>query len=143
MATWHGLQVPHLTPGTSRWRPPPRHRVARIAAGADHHFRAIQMPYSVMPPGCPHAASQEVSGKLISALEAARELGLTASPARPWVKDMPSMSRSWSNCGNLPGDAAACPMLRLAASTPGLGKRVDWNARTAHVDEGWRLPGCR
>jgi aryl-alcohol dehydrogenase-like predicted oxidoreductase/nucleoside-diphosphate-sugar epimerase len=134
LATWYGLHVP---PSDKRHLSLARAvEIARSRAGADHHFRAVQMPYSAVHPAARTSASQEVNGRLVSAFEAARELGLYC------------FTSASVGQGHSPGEAlvqqlrATCPalrphgaMLRLAASTPGIGTALVGMREVTHVNE--------
>jgi aryl-alcohol dehydrogenase-like predicted oxidoreductase len=72
-ATWNGFRVF------------PAHRshlslselvgAAREVGGADHHFRAIQLPVNLAMTEAVRAPTQQLDGKALSLLDAARELG--------------------------------------------------------------------
>jgi aryl-alcohol dehydrogenase-like predicted oxidoreductase len=76
-ATWTGLRVPHTSKGHLSLQE--LVTIARDIAGDDHHFRAVQMPINLGMPEGIRLATQAVgkSAKLLPALDAAAELGLS------------------------------------------------------------------
>jgi aryl-alcohol dehydrogenase-like predicted oxidoreductase len=76
-ATWAGLRVPPTSKGHLSLQE--LVTIAREIAGDDHHFRAVQMPINLGMPEAIRLATQTVgkSDKLVPALDAAAELGLS------------------------------------------------------------------
>ncbi|HEY2374840.1 MAG TPA: aldo/keto reductase [Gemmatimonadaceae bacterium] len=77
-ATWQALRV---APGSkSHLSLQDLQMIAREVAGEGNHFRAVQLPVNLAMPEAFREATQEIGNKrtLVPALEAARELGLTA-----------------------------------------------------------------
>lgn len=76
-ATWAGLRVPPSSKGHLSLQE--LVTIARDIAGDDHHFRAVQMPINLGMPEAIRLPTQTVgkSDKLVPALDAAAELGLS------------------------------------------------------------------
>src|SRR5437899_5949187 len=75
-ATWNGFRQPpesreHLSLAELV-------REAEAVAGTGHHFKVIQLPYNLAMPEAYEHPTQEVDGERVSALEAARRLGVAA-----------------------------------------------------------------
>lgn len=51
-------------------------RLAEEVGGRNHHFRALQLPFSIAMPQALVAPTQEKNGRLVTLLEAARDYGL-------------------------------------------------------------------
>jgi aryl-alcohol dehydrogenase-like predicted oxidoreductase len=75
VATWEGLRRPPMSAGYISLEI--MAELAEQVGGANHHFRVVQMPVSAAMPQCATFRNQPVKGRLLSALDAARELGLT------------------------------------------------------------------
>ncbi|HEU5138536.1 MAG TPA: aldo/keto reductase [Bacillales bacterium] len=58
-------------------------RIAESIAGKDHHFRFVQMPYNLVKNEANQKASQPVSGKMLTPINAAAELGLYVTVSAP------------------------------------------------------------
>jgi aryl-alcohol dehydrogenase-like predicted oxidoreductase len=77
-ATWHGLRV---EPGArGHLSLVDMVQVAREIAGDAHHFRMLQLPINLAMPEAVRLPTQPLpAGKLVTVLEAARELGLSVA----------------------------------------------------------------
>jgi aryl-alcohol dehydrogenase-like predicted oxidoreductase/nucleoside-diphosphate-sugar epimerase len=134
LATWQGLLSPpsdkkHLSLARAV-------ETARSVAGTDHHFKAVQMPFSALRPAARTTASQEVDGKLVSAFDAARLLGLycftsaSAGQEHPLEDKLVRRLREKS-----PALRPRGAMLRIAKSVPGVGTALIGMREVAHVEE--------
>jgi aryl-alcohol dehydrogenase-like predicted oxidoreductase len=74
-ATWNGLRVAPDAKGHLSLEE--LVALARDVAGAGHHFRAVQLPINLALPEAVRTPTQSLRGRLVTPLEAARELGLT------------------------------------------------------------------
>ncbi|AAC06627.1 aldo/keto reductase [Aquifex aeolicus] len=73
-ATWHGFR---LTPSSRQYLSLLEILdIAKSVAGENHHFKFIQLPYNLGMPEAFTLKNQQVSGKTLSTLEAAQELGV-------------------------------------------------------------------
>jgi aryl-alcohol dehydrogenase-like predicted oxidoreductase len=53
--------------------------VAKSVAGDNHHFRFVQMPYNILHPLASNKENQKVRNKMMTAINAANELGLNVT----------------------------------------------------------------
>lgn len=74
-ATWNGYRIAPGRKGALSLEA--LVRLAREVAGATHHFKVIQLPLNLALPEALALATQEVAGSRVSALEAARALGIS------------------------------------------------------------------
>jgi aryl-alcohol dehydrogenase-like predicted oxidoreductase len=75
-ATWNALRVPPSSKGHLSLND--LVVIAREIAGEEHHFRAVQMPINLgMPEAFRHKTQALANGHVVSAIEAATELGLS------------------------------------------------------------------
>jgi aryl-alcohol dehydrogenase-like predicted oxidoreductase len=75
IATWDELRLPPGDPGHLSIED--LVRIAKDVAGEGHHFRAVQLPINLAMPEAIRGATQPVAGRLVPALAAASDLGLT------------------------------------------------------------------
>jgi aryl-alcohol dehydrogenase-like predicted oxidoreductase len=113
--------------------------LAREVGGPDHHFRVVQLPYSLGMTEAFTGATQPVGGELCSVLEAARRLDLyvmtSASIYQGRLARLPAAVAQL-----IPGlETGAQRALQFARSTPGVGTALCGMKQAAHVDENARL----
>jgi aryl-alcohol dehydrogenase-like predicted oxidoreductase len=77
VSTWEGLRRPPMSAGYVSLEL--MVRLAREVGGEKHHLRVVQFPLNAAMLECVNFRNQPVNGKLASALEAARDLGLTVT----------------------------------------------------------------
>jgi len=117
-------------------------RVARELAGEGHHFRVVQLPYNLGMTEAFTLANQSSGGGAVSALEAARQLGLFAMTSASihqgqLARNLPAVIAEF-----LPGlRTDAQRALQFARSTPGVGTALAGMKRLAHVEENAELRG--
>ena len=135
--------------GTATWngyRQPPTARdylslaelekVARVVAGAQHHFRVVQFPYNLAMSEAFTRANQSMDGETVSLLEAARRLGMYVMASASiyqgqLIRNLPPVLAD-----NLPGLATdAQRAIQFVRSTPGVGTALVGMKRVAHVEE--------
>ena len=75
MATWNAFREESKSPGYLSLAE--MEAIARDAGGADHHFRAVQLPLNLAMPEALLRANQVVQGKTLAMVQAARALGIT------------------------------------------------------------------
>jgi aryl-alcohol dehydrogenase-like predicted oxidoreductase/nucleoside-diphosphate-sugar epimerase len=138
LATWHGLtSAPSDPKHISLARTVD---VARSAAGADHHFKVVQMPFNALSPTARTTICQEIKGTLVSALEAAHQLGLycftsaTVGQEQRFDDDLVQRLRA-----KAPALGPHGAMLRLAKSVPRIGTALIGMRDLRHVDEAVRI----
>lgn len=116
-ATWNGYRVDGSDPGhlslDRLWT------IAREVGGDDHRFRVIQLPYNMAMPEAAKSKTQERDGKLVSAIEAAKD--------RVYVMTSASIMQ-----GRLPDPVKALSSVR---ATPGVGTALVGMKQTEHVVE--------
>jgi aryl-alcohol dehydrogenase-like predicted oxidoreductase len=133
-ATWHGFRQPpnarnHLSLAELVG-------AARDVAGADHHFRVIQLPYNLGMPEAFTRENQRVESVFVSTLEAARRLGLYVMASASvhqgqLTRNLPPVVAEF-----LPGLASdAQRALQFVRSTPGIGTALVGMKSREHVAE--------
>lgn len=133
-ATWNAFRVTPATPDFVSIEDVVQ--CARDVAGDDHHFRVVQLPYNLAMPEAFNRANQKLDGKVMTMLEACRELGLTV---------MASASMFQSRlCRNLPPLVAehltglqtdSQRAIQFVRSTPGIAVALAGMSQIRHVDE--------
>jgi aryl-alcohol dehydrogenase-like predicted oxidoreductase len=110
--------------------------IAREIAGPDHHFRFIQLPFNFAMTEALTHANQSLAGVHMSALEAARRLGLTV------IASASLLQRRLIN--NIPPEVAALlpgpgtdaqRAIQFVRSTPGITTALVGMSRPEHVSE--------
>ncbi len=138
-ATWDGYRRP---PGAADYLSLAELvQVAERVAGADHHFRVVQLPINLAMPEAAFYPTQRVDGESVPLLEAARRLGVivfaSASILQGQVaRGLPAELRSLLGPG-LASDAQRA--LQFVRSLPGLGAALVGMRRLEHVEENLRL----
>lgn len=61
-------------------------RIAEAVAGADHHFRVVQLPISLAMPEAVRVPTQPLGNALVSLLQAASELGVAVIASAPLMQ---------------------------------------------------------
>jgi aryl-alcohol dehydrogenase-like predicted oxidoreductase len=116
--------------------------IARELAGDAHHCRVVQLPINLAMPEAARDATQPLNGKLVSALEAAAELGLTVVASAPLMQaklttGLPDALRvPFPRCTS---DAQRA--IEFVRSMPGVTTTLVGMKRVEHVDE--NLGGVR
>jgi len=133
VATWNGLRRnPHA--------PDYLHlealvQLAERTGGAQHHFRAIQLPYNLAMPEASSFANQPVAGETVTVLEAAARLGLSvaisASLLQGRLAELPS--RMSDHIPDLATSAQRA--VQFVRSTPGVTTALVGMKQTAHVED--------
>jgi aryl-alcohol dehydrogenase-like predicted oxidoreductase len=133
-ATWNGFRVPpevkgHLPLETMV-------RIAEAEGGREHHFRAIQFPFSAAMLDAGFAATQDFAGNRVPLLEAASQLDLTCFCSVPLLqgrltRGLPDDFRAVFE--NLATDAQRA--LQFVRSTPGVHAPLAGMKTPAHVEE--------
>lgn len=129
-ATWEGFRKPHAL------SLPRMESVAREIAGADHHFRFIQLPYNLAMPEAYSSRHETLNGASCSVLDAARELGITAVASASILqaklaRDLPPEMDT--ALPGLAGDAQRA--IQFSRSAPGITTSLVGMGRRAHVEE--------
>jgi aryl-alcohol dehydrogenase-like predicted oxidoreductase len=134
-ATWNGF------------RAPPQERghlsllevlaAARDAGGGEgHHFRVVQLPYSLAMPEAFTLANQPVDAGLVPMLRAAEHAGLYTMASASMMQGQLSRGLPAELGTALPGLATdAQRALQFVRSTPGIGTALVGMKAIAHVEE--------
>jgi aryl-alcohol dehydrogenase-like predicted oxidoreductase len=130
-ATWNGFRAQpgsrdHLSLGTLV-------RLAGEVAGKDHHFKVIQLPYSLGMPEALAQQTQTLNGAKVSVLEAARALDVYVMASATMLqgqlsKDLPDDLRQV-----LGEKTDAQRSIQFVRSTPGLGTALIGMKQADHV----------
>ena len=133
VATWHGLR------GSSKSKDylslETLVELARGLGGADHHFRAIQLPYNLAMPEAFSFPNQVVEGEAMPVLQAAARLGLSvmasASLLQSKLTRLPASLES-----RIPGLATASQRaLQFVRSTPGITSALVGMKQPLHIED--------
>lgn len=135
-ATWNGLR----TPTTEKVRIDLEGvvAIARAVGGADHHFRAVQMPYNLAMPEAMVARTQVVNGETLPAFQAAERLGIPVICSAPLMQSQLLRKLPAKVNEAFPGyDSAAARLLAFVINTPGVLAAMCGMKQVAHVDANW------
>lgn len=109
---------------------------AHDVAGPDHHFKVIQLPYNLAMPEAFTRANQRVGGQTVTALEAARRLGVYVMASASIYQGQLARNLPPVVAEYLPGFAAdAQRAIQFVRSTPGIGTALVGMKSVAHVEE--------
>ena len=134
-ATWNGLRA---DPGRRGLPVAPRPRAERRGtwAGADHHFRVIQLPYNLAMPEAFTRANQKVDGGFFSVLDVARHLGVYVMASASVMQGQLTQKLPAELAALLPGlETDAQRAIQFVRSTPGIGTALVGMKTVAHVEE--------
>ncbi|MBI1848008.1 MAG: aldo/keto reductase [Candidatus Rokubacteria bacterium] len=137
-ATWNGYRQP---PGAADLLSlEALVTVAREVGGPDHHFKVIQLPYNLAMPEAFVRANQRVGDETVSALEAARRLGVYVMASASVYQGQLTRNLPPVIAEFLPGLATnAQRALQFVRSTPGVGTALVGMKSVAHVEENARV----
>jgi len=137
-ATWNGYRQPPEAPDFLSL--PEVAGIAAEAGGAAHHFRVIQLPYNLAMTEAFTRVNQTMDGEPVSALEAARRLGIYVMTSASiyqgqLTRNLPAVISEF-----LPGlDTDAQRALQFVRSTPNVGTALVGMKQRAHVQENARV----
>lgn len=110
--------------------------VAREVGGAEHHFRVIQLPYSLAMPEAFTRANQKLEGGFFSTLDAARHLGVYVMASASLLQAKLTQSLPAEFADLVPGLATdAQRAIQFVRSTPGIGTALVGMKTVAHVND--------
>jgi aryl-alcohol dehydrogenase-like predicted oxidoreductase len=119
--------------------------VAHDVAGSRHHCKALQIPVNLAMPEAFLHPNQPVRGQLLTALDAARQLGLVVFGSSPLHQGR-LVQRRLAHVPPLPAmcqlpdhDPAAVEALQFARSVPGVASSLVGMRRPEHVATAARL----
>lgn len=137
IATWNGLRA---SPGAAGLISLERLvALARQLAGERHHFRVVQLPYSLAMPEASTRKNQSVRGAAMTVVEAADALnvyviGSAVLYQNRLAQDLPAQIRT--RVAGLSTDAQRA--IQFARSTPGIGTALVGMKQVSHVEENLR-----
>ena len=137
-ATWNGYRQPAAAPDQLELAE--LVRAAREVAGADHHFKVIQLPYNLAMPEAFTRANQRVGADTLPVLQAAERLGVYVMASASiyqgqLARNLPPLIGDF-----LPGlRTDAQRALQFVRSTPGIGTALVGMKSVAHVHENLEL----
>ncbi len=133
-ATWNGFREDPGAPGHLSLEE--LVGAARDVGGADHHFKALQLPYNLAMPEAFVRATQSVGGALVPLTEAARRLGVYVMASASILQGQLAKNLPPMVAANLPGLATdAQRAVQFVRSTPGIGTALVGMKSIAHVEE--------
>jgi aryl-alcohol dehydrogenase-like predicted oxidoreductase len=137
-ATWNGYRQPPTAPDALSL--PELTRMAAEIAGDDHHFRVIQLPYNLAMTEAFTRANQVIGDEAVSALEAARRLGIYVMTSASIYQGQLARNLPPVISDFLPGlETDAQRALQFVRSTPGVGTALVGMKQATHVNENARL----
>lgn len=137
-ATWNGYRVPARSPGSLSLED--LVRTAREVAGASHRFRVIQLPFNLGMPEAFGQGSQSVAGQPMSALEAARTLGVAVMTSASILQGRLGRGLPAELSEVLPGlETDAQRAIQFTRSAPGVTTALVGMGRVEHVRENLRM----
>ena len=140
VATWNGFRAEPDAEGYHSLEQ--MIATAREVGGKDHHFGFIQLPFNLAMPEALFFQNQKLNDEYVSALEAARALGVTviasASILQGQVaRGLPEAIRE--PLGSLATDAQTG--IQFVRSAPGITTALVGMSSVAHVEENLQLAG--
>ncbi|MBI3015385.1 MAG: aldo/keto reductase [Candidatus Tectomicrobia bacterium] len=133
-ATWNGYRVP--AEETEHLDLAELFNLACQAGGKNHHFRVIQLPYSLAMTEAFAAKTQKLNGKLLSPLEASAELGMYTMASASVYQGRATRHLPEFLASTFPGlRTDAQRAIQFVRSTPGLGTALVGMKQRAHVEE--------
>lgn len=133
-ATWNGFREPPGAPGLLVLADVVA--AARDVGGADHHFRAIQLPYNLAMTEAFTRANQPIGAETVSTLEAAKRLDVYVMASASVYQGQLTRNLPPLVADFLPGLASdGQRALQFVRSTPGIGTALVGMKSAAHVDE--------
>ena len=139
-ATWAGYRADPGTPGHLSLEEVTR--AAHDVAGADHHFKVIQVPYNLAMTEAYTRATQKVGADVVTVAEAARRLGLYVMASASVYQGQLARNLPPVVAQFLPGlETDAQRAIQFVRSTPGIGTALVGMKSTLHVEENAEVTG--
>jgi len=138
VATWNGFRAEPDSEGYHSLEQ--MVATAREAGGKDHHFGFIQLPFNLAMPEALFFQNQKLGDEYVSALEAARALGVTVMASASILqgqvaRGLPEAIRE--PLGSLATDAQTG--IQFVRSAPGITTALVGMSSVAHVEENLQL----
>lgn len=137
VATWNGFRV--NSSGKQHLSLEELVSFAKDVGGENHHFKVVQLPYSVRYPEGANVATQSVRGRRLPLLHAAHQLGLsviassTLNQSNLCKNLSPEIRDKFPELGEQRTDAQCA--LQWARTTPGVMTALAGMRRVMHVEE--------
>ncbi len=132
-ATWNGYRVPASARGHVSLEA--LVRLAEEVAGPSHHFRVVQLPYSLAMPEAFTDQTQTFNGSTVSLLDAAAALGVYVMGSASVLQGRLTRALPADLVRALGDGTDAQRALQFVRSTPGLGTALVGMKQAAHVRE--------
>ncbi len=138
VATWNGFRTGQNQAGYHSLEK--MVEIANEIAGANHGFRFIQLPLNLAMPEAFALLNQPLKGEMVSTLDAAQDLGVTAIASASLLQGkvatgLPPAMRE--GIGALPTEAQTA--IQFVRSTPNLTTALIGMSRKQHVEENLKL----
>jgi len=139
LATWNAFREDPKTPSYLSLEE--MVSIAREAAGQDHHFRFVQLPFNLAMPEALTLPNQIVTGKTMAMVQAARALGITLISSAALLqgqltKKLPPYVEAALGLHN-----NAALALQFARSAPGITTALTGMSHVEHVTANLALAG--
>jgi len=139
MATWNGFrQPPHAPEHLSLSE---MAGLAREVAGDQHHFRFVQLPYSLAMPEALTVSNQNVDGEELPMVEAARRLSIALVASASLLQGQLTRGLPDFVAAALGQESDLHRALQFVRSSPGITTALVGMARAEHVAENLKLVG--
>jgi aryl-alcohol dehydrogenase-like predicted oxidoreductase len=138
IATWNGLRASAGAAGLMSLER--LVTLARQLGGDRHHFRVVQLPYSLAMPEAYTRRNQTVRGALMTPLEAAAALNLYAVGSAALYQNRLAQGLPDDIRTRVTGvDTDAQRAIQFVRSTPGIGTALVGMKQVSHVEENLRV----
>lgn len=115
-------------------------RIAHEVAGERHRFRAVQLPINLAMPEAVRLPTQTVGGRIMTALEAASELGLTVIASASLMQGKLTAGLPAALSDHFPeARTDAQRALQFVRAIPGVASALVGMKDPAHVDENMEI----
>lgn len=138
-ATWNGYRANGGAGSLSVVR---LEAIARDIAGEGHHFRFLQLPFNLAMTEAYGQRAETISGRKLSVLDAAEELGLTTVASASLLQARLSSGLPETLIEAMPGPVTdAARAIQFTRSAPGITTALVGMSRPAHVAENLGVAG--
>jgi len=139
LATWNTFREDPKAPGYLSLAA--MEEIAREVAGANHHFRFLQLPLNLAMPEALLKPNQVVNGKTMAIVQAARALGITLVTSAALLQGQLT-SKLPAYIGEALGlESNSSQALQFARSAPGVTTALAGMSRVEHVRANLELVG--
>ncbi len=137
LATWSGFRV---SPASRQYlNLKELLSIAKEVAGEDHHFKFIQLPYSLGMPEAYTMKNQEIDGEKLSTIEACQRLGLYVYTSASIYQGRVIGRVPKELKEKLKVDSDVLSSLQFVLSTPGVGTALVGMSKVDHLRENLRI----